>query len=161
MNEPPPTPSASQRLANQLADSAIVEQEVIRARRIAVAPATVTRQRTAGIALAVAVPILVAVLLGTFFWEPLVSLFETTPPAAEAARQAQETLNGLVAGIDSFHKDYHHLPATLVEVGVPPRGRWIYTSTDAGQYTIAGVLYGKAVAFDSARAPAPPAKERP
>jgi hypothetical protein len=159
MNEPPPAPSASQQLADQLADSAIVEQQVIRARRIAAAPVTATRQRTVGIALAVAVPILIAVLLGTFFREPLASLFEPAPPPAVAAHQAQETLDSLVAGIESFRKDYHHLPATLIEIGVPPKGRWVYDSTDTGHYTIAGVLYGNAVAFDSDKAPA--ARERP
>jgi hypothetical protein len=154
MPEPPRTPSASQQLVDQLADRAIVEQRVAREKRIADAPPPDDRQRNVRVALAVAVPILIAVLVVTFAWEPLVTLFESAPPPPAARLQAQETLDALVGQIDSFLKDYSHLPATLVEVGVPPHGRWSYTPSGNTQYTVSGTLFGQDVSFDSARRPA-------
>jgi hypothetical protein len=161
MTEPPRTPSASQQLVDEFADSAIVEQRVAREKRIAAAPAPVDRQRSVRVALAIAVPILIAVLVVTLAWEPLVALFEPSPSPEVARLQAQETLDALVVRIDSFHKDYSHLPATLVEVGVPPSGRWSYLPSGNTQYTVSGMLFGQAVSFDSARIAPKPAGERP
>jgi hypothetical protein len=154
---------ASQELADMLADSAKVEAEVVRAKRVAAPPAEI-RRRNVRAALIVAVPILVLALTVTFAWDPLMSLFEPTPSPAEAALQAQKTLEGLVAEIESFRKDYNELPATLVDVGMPPRGEWGYAtsgSAQSKQYTVTGKLYGQVVTFDSAKAEAKPLTPRP
>jgi hypothetical protein len=148
---------ASQELADQWANSATVEAETVRAQRIAVPPAE-TRQRNVRVALAVSVPILVLALIATLAWDPMMSLFETTPPPALAKQQAQTTLDGLVAEIESFRKDYNELPKTLVDIGVPARGEWRYSTSGNAQYTVAGTLFGQSVAFDSARADARPAR---
>jgi len=151
---------ASQELADQLANSATVEAETVRSQRTAV-PSAQTRQRNVRVALAVAIPMLVLVLTATFAWGPLMSLFETTPPPAVAKQQAQTTLEGLVAEIESFRKDYNELPKTLVDIGVPARGEWRYSASGNAQYTVAGTLFGQSVAFDSTRAEVKPAAPRP
>jgi hypothetical protein len=151
---------ASQELADQLANSATAEAETARAQRIAVPPAQ-TRQRHVRVALGVAIPVLVLVLSATFFWDPLMSLFEATPPPALAKQQAQTALEGLVAEIESFRKDYDELPKTLVDIGVPARGEWRYSPSGNAQYTVTGTLFGQSVAFDSTTAEARPAAPRP
>lgn len=162
MGKPPQTPgpsSASQRLADELADSAVVEHRTERARRVVV-PSTVSRRRVVGASLAVAVSVLTVLLVATFAWEPLLSLFEPTPSPEMANRQAHEMLDALVDDIDAFRKDYDELPATLVDIGVPPRGEWSYTATSGTQYTVRGTLYGQAVSFDSASVASSPRRDR-
>ncbi|HMB78727.1 MAG TPA: hypothetical protein VKI43_01620 [Vicinamibacterales bacterium] len=153
MNEPGKAPSASQQLANELAETAVVEHKADRAQRVVV-PSAVSRQRTVRLSLALAVPILVAVLLAEFAWEPLTSFFETAPSPAIASQQAHDMMDAVVAGIESFRKDYKTLPTTLVEIGVPPRGQWSYAAV-GGQYTVRGTVYGQGVNFDSSTAPKP------
>jgi hypothetical protein len=151
--------SASQRLADALADSAVIEHQTERAQRVPV-PSTVTRQRVVQVSLAAAVSVLIAVLLATFAWEPLLAVFAPAPSAEEATRQAHEMLDALVADIDAFRKDYDELPATLVDIGVPPRGQWRYTASSRTQYVVEGTIYGKVVRFDSASAAASPGRDR-
>jgi hypothetical protein len=151
---------ASQELADQLANSATVEAETVRAQRIAV-PSAQTRQRNVRVALVVAVPMLVLALTATLAWDPLMSLFEATPPPALAKQQAQTTLEGLVAEIESFRKDYNELPKNLVDIGVPARGEWHYSAAGNAQYTVTGTLFGQSVAFDSTKAEPRPAAPRP
>ncbi len=163
MNEKPPASRASQELADLLADSAKTETEIARAQRVAAAPAEV-HQRRVHVALAAALPILVLVLTATLAWNPLMSLFEPTPPPAVATQQAQKILEGLVVEIESFRKDYNELPATLVDVGMPPRGEWSYTTSGGApnkQYTVTGKLYGQVVTFDSAKTETKPPGQRP
>ena len=156
MTEPLHAPSESQRLADQLAESAITERETVRAARIAV-PSRVTRERVVYVALALAVPILLGVLLATFAWQPLMALFEPAPSPAMARQQAQEMLDALVGEVDAFRRDYDVLPATLVEVGVPPRGQWSYTAFGDAHYKIECSCYGQIVRFDSTLAKPKPA----
>jgi hypothetical protein len=151
--------SASQRLADELADSAIIEHRTERAQRVVV-PSTVTRQRVVRVSLAAAVSVLIALLLATFAWEPLLSIFTPTPSAEAATQQAHEMLDALVVEIDAFRKDYDELPATLVDIGVPPRGQWRYTATSRTQYIVQGTIYGKVVSFDSANVAASPGRDR-
>ena len=101
--------------------------------------------------MAVAVPILIAVLVVTFAGPALESLFETKLPASEAREEAQKTLDALVGEIESFRNDYNELPETLVEIGLPSRGQWTYAVFDKGQYRVQGNLYGQGVSFDSTR----------
>ena len=162
MSKPDPAPdavSASQRLADELADSAVIEHRTERAQRVVV-PSTVTRQRVVRVSLAAAVSVLIALLLATFAWEPLLSVFAPAPSAEAATRQAHEMLDALVVEIDAFRKDYHELPATLVDIGVPPRGQWRYTATSHTQYIVEGRIYGKVVSFDSASAAASPGRDQ-
>ena len=160
MQERPDIPSTSQQLANQLFDSANAEQRKMVTERVPVPPA-VTRQRAVQVALAVAVPILIAVLLATFAWQPLMSFFEPAPSPAMAHEQAQAMLDELVVEIDSFRRDYEELPETLVEVGVPPRGQWSYAALSNGKYRVEGTLYGQSVSFDSTGAAVSTTKDRP
>ena len=162
MSKPEPASgvaSASQRLADELADSAVIEHRTERARRVAV-PSTVTRQRVVRVSLAAAVSVLIAVLLATFAWEPLLSVFAPAPSPEAATQQAHEMLDALVAEIDAFRKDYDELPATLVDIGVPPRGQWRYTATSPTQYIVQGTVYGRTVSFDSASVTPGPGRDR-
>jgi hypothetical protein len=149
MTEPQNSPSR-QELANQLIDLADGEQQKRSAERVPV-PSAVTRPRVVGASLAVAIPILIAVLVGTFGGQVLESLFETKPPSSVAREQAQKTLDELVGEIESFRKDYDELPETLVEIGLPSRGEWKYAVFGKGQYRVQGNLYGQGVSFDSTR----------
>jgi hypothetical protein len=149
MDLPPrPPPTASQDAANQIFDSADAEREQIIAARVVLPPA-IGRARTVRVALLIAVPVLVAVLLVNFAWQPLVSFFEPWPAPAIARDQAQTMLDGIVVDIEAFRKDYDHLPGTLIEVGVPPRGRWSYAGVSNTHYRVQGTLYGQSVSFDS------------
>jgi hypothetical protein len=160
MTEHEHTPRESQRLADLLVDSATADQIHQRehAERVAV-PSAIARQRVVHVALAMAVPILIAVLLVNFAWQPLMSLFEDRPSPAIASQQAQEMLDALVIDIDAFQDDYNELPATLVDIGVPPRGEWSYAVLGHAQYKVRGTLYGQVVSFDSTGR-AKPVKER-
>jgi hypothetical protein len=162
MSKPDPASdavSASQRLADELANSAVIEHRTERAQRVAV-PSTVTRQRVVRVSLAAAVSVLIAVLIATFAWEPLLSVFAPTPSAEAATQQAQEMLDALVVEIDAFRNDYDELPATLVDIGVPPRGQWRYTATSRTHYIVEGAVYGKVVSFDSASVVPSPGRDR-
>jgi hypothetical protein len=146
-----PPPNGSQDAANQIFDAADSEREKIIAARVVVPPA-ISRQRTIRLALLMAVPILVAVLLVNFAWPPLVSFFEPWPEPAAARVQAQAALDALVLDVEAFRKDYGHLPGALIEIGVPPRGRWSYAGVGNAHYRVQGTLYGQDVSFDSSRA---------
>jgi hypothetical protein len=145
-----PPPGGSQDAANQIFDAADSERQRIIAARVVVPPA-ISRQRTVRLGLLIAVPVLVAVLLVNFAWQPLVSFFEPWPAPAAARVQAQTALDALVLDVESFRKDYGHLPAALIEIGVPPRGRWSYAGLDNAHYRVQGTLYGQDVSFDSSR----------
>ena len=149
--QPRPPPNASQDAANQIFESADAERQKIIDARVVLPPA-ISRARAVRVALLIAVPVLAAVLLVNFAWQPLVALFEPWPPPAAARAQAQTALDALVLDIEAFRKDYGELPRTLVEIGVPPRGRWSYTGLGKSQYRVQGTLYGQAVSFDSNRA---------
>jgi hypothetical protein len=152
MDVPPrPPPSASQDAANQIFDSADAEREQIIAARVVLAPA-VSRARAVRVALLIAVPVLAAVLLVNFAWQPLVAFFEPWPAPAAARAEAQTALDALVVDIEAFRKDYDHLPGTLIEIGVPPRGRWSYVGVSSAHYRVQGTLYGQSVSFDSSTA---------
>jgi hypothetical protein len=146
MDDPQDTPSGSQQYANELIGLANAEKRV-RSERPAARPG-LTRERAVLIGLTVAVPILVAILLVTFAGSFVDSWFETRPPVAVARAEAQKILDTLVGEIEAFRKDYNELPQTLVEVGVPPRGKWDYAASGTA-YRVRGSLYGQAVSFDS------------
>jgi predicted ATPase len=144
----------AQQLANQLFDLADAEQQERQERQEASTrrgPAHPghSRERATLVSLAVAVPILIAVLTVTFAGGLLKSLFETQPSASVARQEAQRTLDDLVVEIEAFRKDYHELPETLVEIGMPSRGQWTYAATGKGHYRVQGSLYGQGVTFDS------------
>ena len=149
--QPKPPPSAAQEAANELFDAADAERQQIIADRVVV-PAAISRRRAVRMALMMAVPVLVALLLVNFAWEPLMSFFEPWPAPAAARLQAQSTLDGLVLDIEAFRKDYGELPATLIEIGVPSRGKWSYAAVSSVDYRVEGTLYGQAVSFDSKQA---------
>jgi hypothetical protein len=146
-----PPPNASQDAANQIFDSADAERQQIIAARVVLPPA-ISRARAVRVALLIAVPVLAAVLLVNFAWQPLVAFFEPWPPPVAARAQAQTALDALVVDIEAFRKDYDHLPGTLIEIGVPPRGRWSYAGVSNAHYRVQGTLYGQSVSFDSSAA---------
>jgi hypothetical protein len=148
MMDSKPPPNASQALADALVDSADAEA-LIRTNSRAAASSGRSRQRTVAISLVCAVPVLVALLLADFLWPQLVALFEPTPSPAMARQQAQAMLDGVVTDIRSFQKDYHQLPSTLVEIGVPARGQWTYVTLSPSRYRVQGAVYGQSVTFDS------------
>jgi hypothetical protein len=145
-----PPPSGSQDAANQIFGAADEERQKIIAARVVVPPA-MSRQRGVRVALLVAVPVLAIVLLVNFAWQPLVAFFEPWPAPAAARVQAQTALDSLVLDVEAFRKDYGHLPGALIEIGVPPRGRWSYAGLDNAHYRVQGTLYGQDVSFDSSR----------
>jgi len=152
MDVPPSRPADdSQSLANEIFDSADAERQKIVAERVVLPPA-VSRRRGVRVALLIAIPVLAAVLVVNFAWQPLVSMFEPWPPPAAARVEAQAALDALVLDIEAFRKDYDHLPAALIEVGLPPRGRWSYAGVSKAHYRVEGTLYGQSVSFDSSRA---------
>jgi hypothetical protein len=54
-----------------------------------------------------------------------------------------------LANIEAFRKDFNEVPKTLVQVGIPLRGRWSYTVVGTGRYRVQGALFGEAVSFTS------------
>ena len=146
-----PIKGHGQQIANELfdlADSEQVERQKASAERAA--PHTsLGRRRATLMSLVAAVPILIAVVTVNFAGDTLTSWFETRPSASVAREEAQRTLNDLVVEIEAFRKDYSELPETLVEVGMPSRGRWTYTAIDKSHYTVQGSMFGQAVSFDS------------
>ena len=151
MTEPPSRRSEAEDLVNQ-ASQDIRERDRQRAERKAVDP-TRSRQRAPLIGFVLAIPVLVIVLIPNFTDWSWRSLFETPPPPAVAREEAQTTLNALVAGVEGFRADYHELPESLAEVGLPERGRWIYSVRGDAHYSLTGNLYGETVNFES---PTPP-----
>jgi hypothetical protein len=152
MMNPKPIPSPSQALADQFVNSADAEA-AIRISRRAVASSGQSRKRRVRLALVVAVPLLIAVLTLELAWQALTAVFDPAPSPAMARLQAQAMLDGLVGDVRAFQKDYHELPARLIEVGVPPRGKWSYVVVTAAHFRIQGTVYGQSVSFDSATGP--------
>ena len=99
--------------------------------------------------LVIAASILGALHLVSFGAPFVKSLFEAKPPPAAARQEAQATLSMLIEDIERFRQDYNELPETLVEIGVPPRGRWTYAAVGEKDYRLRGSLYGQDVTFDS------------
>ncbi len=147
MTEPPSGRSEAEDILNQ-ASQEILERERQRAERKPV-DATRAGQRAPLIGLIVAIPVLIVVATPNFTDWSWMSLFETRPPAAVAREEAQKTLNSLVGEVEGFRRDYHELPESLAEVGLPSRGRWKYSVSGDGRYTLTGSLYGQSVSFES------------
>lgn len=106
------------------------------------------------IGLIVAIPVLIVVLMPNFTDWSWRSLFEPRLPPLVAREEAQKTLHSLVLEVESFRADYHQLPESLAEIGLPQRGRWNYSLKEGGRYAVTGNLYGETVSFESP-APAP------
>lgn len=149
--QPRPPAITSQDAANQIFASADAERQKIIAERVVV-PSAMSRKHAVRVSLLVAVPVLAIVLIVNFAWQPLVALFEPWPAPAVAHQQAQATLDVLVLDIEAFRKDYGEPPKTLIEIGVPPRGRWSYAGASDGHYRVEGTMYGQSVSFDSSAA---------
>jgi hypothetical protein len=147
MTEPPSGRSEAEDILN-LASQEILERERQRAERKPV-DATRAGQRAPLIGLIVAIPVLIVVATPNFTDWSWSSLFETRPPPAVAREEAQKTLNSLVGEVEGFRRDYHELPESLAEVGLPSRGRWKYSVSGDGRYTLSGSLYGQSVSFES------------
>jgi hypothetical protein len=147
MTEPPSGRTAAEEVLHQ-ASQEILERERQRAERKAVG-APRRGQGAALIGLIVAIPVLLVVMLPNFTDWSWRSLFETRPPAGVAREEAQKALNSLVGEVEGFRKDYHELPESLAEVGLPSRGRWKYSVTGDGRYTLTGSMYGQSVSFES------------
>jgi prepilin-type N-terminal cleavage/methylation domain-containing protein len=142
----------AQRLANELFDLANEQQQERQERqkesaRRAPAHQGHSRERATMVSLAVAMPILIAILTMSFGGEFLKSLFETQPSPAVARQEAQRMLDDLVVEIETFRKDYHELPESLLEIGIPSRGRWTFAAVGKSDYRMQGSLYGQAVSF--------------
>jgi len=147
MIEPRSGRSEAEDILNQ-ASQEILERDRQRAERKPV-DATRRSQAPSLIGLVVAIPVLIVVAIPSFTDWSWRSLFETRPPAAVAREEAQKALNSLVGEVEGFRKDYHELPESLAEVGLPPRGRWKYSVSGDGRYTLSGSLYGQSVSFES------------
>ena len=143
----PPARSEAEDILNQ-ASQEILGRERERAERKPVDP-TRSGQLAPLIGLIVAIPILIVVAMPNFTDWSWRSLFETRPPAAVAREEAQRALNSLVGAVEGFREDYHELPESLAEVGLPSRGRWKYSLSGDGRYTLTGSMYGQSVSFES------------
>ena len=146
MIEPPSGRSEAEEILNQ-ASQEILGRERERAERKPVDPRR--GQRAPLIGLIVAIPVLIVVAIPNFTDWSWRSLFETRPSAAVAREEAEKTLNSLVSEVEGFRKDYHELPESLAEVGLPSRGRWKYSLSGDGRYTLTGSVYGQNVSFES------------
>ena len=144
-------------LANQVSDLAQeVQHETAqrkrvsaeRAERAAAQNAWFSRERGVLVALIIAVPVLGILVATTIFGQSLEELFTSNPPPAVAHQKAQEAMDALVKGIESFRKDTSELPSSLTEVGAPSKGEWTYTKS-GGQYRVVGKMYGEVVTFNS------------
>jgi len=147
MVEPPSGRSEAEEILNQ-ASQEILGRARQRAERKPVDPAR-SRQRRSLIGLVVAIPVLIVVAMPYFTDWSWRSLFEPQLPALVAREEVQKTLNSLVVEVEAFREDYHHLPASLAEVGLPARGRWKYSLSADGRFSLTGEMYGQSVSFQS------------
>lgn len=143
-----PSPSASQALVDGLVDAVDAEALTATLHRAARSSGR-SRQRAVTLTFVCAVPVLVAVLLAEFARPQLMGLFEPTRSPAIARQEAQAMLEVVVTDIRSFQKDYHQLPSSLVEIGLPARGQWTYVTLSPSRYRVEGKVYGQSVTFDS------------
>ena len=133
-----------------LASRETIERQHARAAVAALPPAVrFTRERACLVGIGLSVPILLIVLVTNVLGISLVEMMTPSPRPEVARQQAQETLDSVVAEIESFHHDYSELPSVLAEVGVPSRGTWAYLQKAGGRYQVVGQLYGQVVTFDS------------
>jgi hypothetical protein len=153
MTEQQNSQGGSQNHVNELVGLADAERRT----RVVIVPPPPgrTRERRVRLALACTTPILSAILLVGFVAPVREFLFEKRLTPEVARQEARQTLDALVAGIESFRRDYNELPESLFEIGVPPRGQWTYDVSGKAAYRVRGSLQGQHVAFDS-----PPAGAR-
>jgi hypothetical protein len=111
----------------------------------------VTRKRSVAGAFAVAIPVLAILLAVNVFNVSLMELITPAPSPEVARRQAQEALDSVVKGIETFRKDYEELPERLIEVASPEQGQWTYTRKSGGHYQVRLALHGQVLNFDSAQ----------
>jgi len=148
MTEPPSGRSEAEDILNQ-ASREILDRQRHRAERKAVDPTR--RGRSASlIGLVVAIPVLIVVLLPNFTDWSWMSLLEPKLPAPVAREEAQKALDFLVIEVEGFRQDYHELPESLADVGLPSHGSWSYSVKGDGRYSLAGNVFGQSVRFDSA-----------
>jgi hypothetical protein len=146
MSEPHIAPNEAQ----QIVSEATVFMKEEQKRRASIRPSTpgITRQRAALAAHIVTVPMLIGTIAINMSDRSMASLLEPAPSPQAVARQARTTLDALVAEVEAFRDDYHELPESLSEIGLPQEGHWSY-AVDDGLYRITGSLYGQTVTYQS------------
>jgi hypothetical protein len=114
------------------------------AERAAAVDKWLTRERGVLIALILAVPVLVALIVVGMQGPSLGAM-----PPKPRPDQTQDVLNALVKDIESFRQDFAELPSSLAEVGIPRHGEWTYTKDSADHYRVVLRLNGQVLTFDS------------
>jgi hypothetical protein len=125
------------------------------AERAAVIDRWLSRDRAVAIALVIALPVLVMLVVATIRGESLVEMVTPDPSPAVSLQQAHGALDSVVGRIEAFRSDYSQLPGSLAEVGVPAHGEWTFTKTSANEYRVVLRMYGQVVTFDSRQRTAP------
>jgi hypothetical protein len=147
-----PAPSLAsqiQELTGQATDELI---QRTRNRQVAAAAATtpaLSRGRASLIALCVSLPVLLILIVLTFFGDALTDALSSPPSPQVARQQAQADLDLVVREIESYRADFSALPQTLAQVAAPARGDWTYTKNINDQYQVVRSVYGQVVSFNS------------
>lgn len=101
------------------------------------------------IAFVIAAPVLAFLLVTNVMDVSLTKWAVPTPDRPVATRLAQEALDSVVKGVESYRSDYSRLPASLAAVGTPADGAWTYTPGGDRQYTITVKMLSQSLTFDS------------
>jgi hypothetical protein len=147
------TRQATQQSANEIF-AAATEEKRERAKRQAeervTPPAPVSRERVAYTGVALLTPVFVIILLVNVLGFSPLSFFEPAPAPEVAREEVQQLLKTVIADIEAFRTDTNQLPDTLVQVGIPSRGAWVYTNGGNGTYRLQGTLYGQTATYTAA-----------
>lgn len=103
------------------------------------------RDRHARIGLAIAVPMLVALIVWNFTSVPIVAAGMVGP--AISRQEAEMALRDVVTQVDAFVDDYGEVPTSLAEVGLPSSGEWQYARLSRTRYHLEMTLGRHSLAF--------------
>ena len=143
------SPSAKSRgLVEQAIDEAmedLAQRNQARAQRDAARDRS-PRNRVIGIGLAIALPLLVAVVVWNVTGLPAIAARYVGSPATR--QQVEAAVQTVVDDIEAFVLDYGELPVSLAEIGLPTRGDWQYERISNDRYRLHVSLGGQVVSVD-------------
>jgi hypothetical protein len=99
----------------------------------------VTRSRVTLVAMLIAVPVLIGLIVMNF----------VVSPASVVPDSPQEALNFAIKQVENFREDYAKLPDTLTEAGPFTDGEFSYTKKPDGQYQLVVRKHGQVLTYDS------------
>ncbi|HWW86537.1 MAG TPA: hypothetical protein VNZ26_23245 [Vicinamibacterales bacterium] len=126
-------------LAAEVSEETAQRQKLQAERAAEIVP--VTRSRITLVAMLIAVPVLIGLVVMSY----------VVSPASVVPDSPREALNFAIKQIENFREDYSKLPDTLIQAGPFTDAEFSYTKKPDGQYQLVVRKHGQVLTYDSPR----------